>query len=134
MSRRCWRGPVLSALSSASARKKLVSDEITGIFIIFEDSIAIGETVEAAGETGTVEGLTFRTLKLRDGDGALHSIPLSSITTFKYTSRGYGSYTVSVTSLDPEDTDRALSEISRIGREIGADPAWASKISGPFSL
>lgn len=114
--------------------QKLVGDVITGIFIIFEDSIALGETVEAAGKTGVVEGLTIRTLRLRDGDGALHSIPFSSITTLKNTSRGYGAYTVSVTILHPEDTDRALAEIRRIGEEIARDPAWTSAVTGPFSL
>lgn len=114
--------------------QRLVGDVITGIFIIFEDSIALGETVEAAGKTGVVEGLTIRTLRLRDGDGALHSIPFSSITTLKNTSRGYGAYTVSVTILHPEDTDRALAEITRIGEEIARDPAWAAAVTGPFSL
>ncbi|NGM46132.1 mechanosensitive ion channel [Rhodobacter sp. SGA-6-6] len=114
--------------------QKLVGDVITGIFIIFEDSIAIGETVEAAGKTGVVEGLTIRTLKLRDGDGALHSIPFSSITTLKNNSRGYGAYTISATILNPEDTDRALAEIGRIGREIAQEPEWQSLVTGPFSL
>lgn len=114
--------------------QKLVGDVITGIFIIFEDSIAVGETVEAAGKTGVVEGLTIRTLRLRDGDGALHSIPFSSITTLKNSSRGYSSYTISVTILHPEDTDRAMAEVSRIGREVAEDPAWAASVTGPFSL
>lgn len=114
--------------------QKLVGDVITGIFIIFEDSIAIGETVEAAGKTGVVEGLTIRTLRLRDGDGALHSIPFSSITTLKNNSRGYGAYTISATILNPEDTDRALAEIGRIGREIAQEPDWQSLVTGPFSL
>lgn len=114
--------------------QKLVGDVITGIFIIFEDSIAVGETVEAAGKNGVVEGLTIRTLRLRDGDGALHSIPFSSITTLKNSSRGYSSYTISVTILHPEDTDRALAEVGRIGHEIADDPAWAASVTGPFSL
>lgn len=114
--------------------QKLVGDVITGIFIIFEDSIAVGETVEAAGKTGVVEGLTIRTLRLRDGDGALHSIPFSSITTLKNNSRGYGAYTISATILNPEDTDRALAEIGRIGREIAQEPDWQALVTGPFSL
>jgi small conductance mechanosensitive channel len=114
--------------------QKLVGDVITGIFIIFEDSIAIGETVEAAGKTGVVEGLTIRTLKLRDGDGAVHSIPFSSITTLKNASRGFGAYTISVTVLSPEDTNRALAEVARIGREISEDPDWKASVVEPFSL
>lgn len=114
--------------------QKLVSDVITGIFILFEDSVAIGETVEAAGKTGVIEGLTIRTLRLRDGDGALHSIPFSSITTLKNSSRGYSAYTINVTILHPEDTDRALAEVSRIGEDIARDPDWAASVTGPFSL
>ncbi|MDR5654712.1 mechanosensitive ion channel domain-containing protein [Ruixingdingia sedimenti] len=127
-------GAGVVGLAIGIGAQKLVGDVITGIFIIFEDSIAIGETVEAAGKTGVVEGLTIRTLKLRDGDGALHSIPFSSISTLKNNSRGYGTYTVSTTILNPEDTDRALAEIDRIGREIAEDPAWKASVTGPFSL
>ncbi|WP_168219874.1 mechanosensitive ion channel family protein [Pseudotabrizicola formosa] len=114
--------------------QKLVSDVITGIFIIFEDSIAIGEVIEAADKTGVVEGLTIRTLRLRDGDGALFSIPFSSITTLKNASRGYGTYTITVTLLNPEDTNRAMAEVARIGREVSEDASWAPLVITPFSL
>lgn len=127
-------GAGVAGIAIGIGAQKLVGDVITGIFIIFEDSIAIGETVEAAGKTGVVEGLTIRTLKLRDGDGALHSIPFSSISTLKNSSRGYSAYTFTATILKPEDTDHALEALRLIGEEISADPQWAGIITGPFSL
>lgn len=127
-------GAGVVGLAVGFGAQKLVSDVITGMFLIVEDTIAIGETVEAAGKIGVVEGLTIRTLRLRDGDGALHSIPFSSVTTLKNASRGYSSYTVSVTILRPEDVDRALEEIARIGAEIAEDPAWKPQILDKFAL
>ncbi|MGN0933165.1 mechanosensitive ion channel family protein [Falsigemmobacter intermedius] len=127
-------GAGVAGIAIGIGAQRLVGDVITGIFIIFEDSIAIGETVEAAGKTGVVEGLTIRTLRLRDGDGALHSIPFSSISTLKNSSRGYSAYTFTATILKPEDTDRALEALRLIGEDISADPKWARIITGPFSL
>lgn len=127
-------GAGVAGIAIGIGAQKLVGDVITGIFIIFEDSLSTGETVEAAGRTGVVEGLTIRTLKLRDGDGALHWIPFSSITTLKNTSRGYGVYTVSAIILHPADTDRAMEELGRIGSEMARDPAWRHAMTGAFSL
>ncbi len=42
---------------------------ITGLFIIIEDSLAIDDYVDVGGHLGTVEGLTIRTVRLRDIDG-----------------------------------------------------------------
>lgn len=127
-------GAGVVGLAVGFGAQKLVSDVITGMFLIVEDSMAIGETVEAAGKVGVVEGLTIRTLRLREFDGSLHSIPFSNITTLRNASRGFASYTVTVTILRAADVDRALAEIARIGAEIADDPAWKPVILDSFAL
>ena len=50
----------------------------------------VGDVVTVAGLTGTVENLSVRTIRLRAGDGSVHVIPFSSVTTVTNVNRGLG--------------------------------------------
>lgn len=58
----------------------LVKDLIAGLFLLIEDSIAIGDLVEIGNNRGIVERIGIRTIILRDEDSALHIIPAGQIT------------------------------------------------------
>ncbi|AGK49492.1 mechanosensitive ion channel family protein [Burkholderia thailandensis MSMB121] len=121
-------GAVAAAPSPASAgviglavgfgAQSLVSDLITGLFIIVEDTISVGDWIDVdGGHAGAVEHLTIRTVRLRDGQGALHSIPFSQIKIVKNLSRDYGYAVFEVRAPFSADLDRVL----RIVRDAGAD-------------
>ena len=46
--------------------------------------------MDVGNHLGTVEGLTIRTVRLRDLDGVVHTIPFSQIKTIKNYSREFG--------------------------------------------
>ena len=60
--------------------QKLVQDLITGIFLLLENAMQVGDQVTVSGLSGTVENLSVRTIRLRAGDGSVHIIPFSSVT------------------------------------------------------
>ncbi len=66
----------------------LVKDLIAGLFLLMEDSIAVGDLVEIGQNRGIVERIGIRTIILRDEDGALHIIPAGQITQVVNLSRG----------------------------------------------
>ena len=68
--------------------QKLVQDVINGMFILFQDTISVGDVVEVGGHGGTVERMSVRTIELRDASGVVHTIPFSEITTVKNWARG----------------------------------------------
>ncbi len=68
--------------------QSLIRDFLSGIFLIFEDQIAIGDFVSVAGVVGTVENIQLRTTKLRSSTGELHVIPNGEITIVTNYSRG----------------------------------------------
>ena len=76
--------------------QKLVQDLITGIFLLLENAMQVGDTVTVSGLTGTVEALSVRIIRLRAGDGSVHLIPFSSVTTVTNVNRGLGNASVSV--------------------------------------
>jgi small conductance mechanosensitive channel len=83
-------GAGVIGLAIGFGAQSLVADLITGLFIIIEDSLAIDDYVDVGGHLGTVEGLTIRTVRLRDIDGIVHTIPFSEIKSIKNYSREFG--------------------------------------------
>ncbi len=85
--------------------QKLVQDFITGIFLLLENAMQVGDWVTVAGLSGSVENLSIRTMRLRAGDGSVHIIPFSSVSTVTNVNRGIGNAAVSVTVPLEEDSD-----------------------------
>ena len=108
--------------------QKLVQDFITGIFLLMENAMQVGDWVTVAGVSGTVEYLSVRTVRLRGGDGSLYTIPFSSVTTVNNTNRGVGNAAMSVSIAYGADADRAMEELKKIGKELRADPAYQKLI------
>ncbi len=108
--------------------QKLVQDFITGIFLLMENAMQVGDWVTVAGVSGTVEYLSVRTVRLRGGDGSLYTIPFSSVTTVNNTNRGVGNAAMSVSIAYGADVDRAMEELKKIGKELRADPAYQKLI------
>ena len=55
----------------------LVKDFITGLFLILEDIVSVGDFVKIGDFGGKVETMTLRTIRLRDMNGTLHVFPYS---------------------------------------------------------
>ena len=90
--------------------QKLVQDLITGIFLLLENAMQVGDNVTVSGLSGTVENLSVRTIRLRAGDGSVHIIPFSSVTTVTNVNRGLGNASVNVNVAAHEDTDRVCDD------------------------
>ena len=58
-----------------------MKDYFTGVILLLENQIRIGDVIEIAGKTGTVESLTLRYVRLRDGFGYVHYVPNGVIAT-----------------------------------------------------
>jgi small-conductance mechanosensitive channel len=108
--------------------QKLVQDLITGLFLLLEDAMQVGDWVTLAGVSGSVENLSIRTIRLRAGDGSLHIIPFSSVTMVNNTNRGLGNAAVSVTVGAHEDPDAVGEVLKAIVQEMRQDPAFKPMI------
>jgi small-conductance mechanosensitive channel len=114
--------------------QKLVQDFITGIFLLLESAMQVGDFVTLAGVSGTVEHLSIRTIRLRAGDGSVHLIPFSSVTTVNNTNRGVGNAAVSVNISADEDTDQVGDILKQIVQEMRADDAFKDKMRSELQL
>ncbi|WP_414696154.1 mechanosensitive ion channel domain-containing protein [Paraburkholderia sp.] len=113
--------------------QKLVQDFITGIFLLTENAMQVGDWVTVAGVSGTVEFLSIRTVRLRGGDGSLYTVPFSSVTTVNNTNRGIGNAAVKVMIANGADLERAIATLKEIGAAIRADDAFKNGILSDFA-
>ena len=104
--------------------QSIFKDMLNGIFILLEDQYNVGDTIKAASLTGTVEDLTLRITKLRDGDGTLHIIPNSQITTVSNLSRDYSVATLSLSVSSAEDPVRVIALLREIAAGVRTDDAF----------
>jgi moderate conductance mechanosensitive channel len=114
--------------------QKLVQDFITGIFLLVENAMQVGDFVTAAGLSGTVENLSIRTIRLRAGDGSVHLIPFSSVSTVTNSNRGLGNAAVSVTIGYEEDSDRVGALLTKVVAEMRTDQAFANGMLSGLQL
>lgn len=113
--------------------QKLVQDFITGIFLLTENAMQVGDWVTLAGVSGTVEFLSIRTVRLRGGDGSLFTVPFSSVTTVNNTNRGIGNAAVKVVIAYGVDVQRAIDTMKEIGAELRADDNFKAGIRSDFA-
>lgn len=57
----------------------LVRDFISGIFMLIEDQYGVGDVIDTGVATGTVEGVSLRTTRLRDIEGVVWHVPNGEI-------------------------------------------------------
>jgi small-conductance mechanosensitive channel len=127
-------GAGIAGVAIGFGAQKLVQDIITGIFVLAENAIQLGDLVTVAGLSGTVEQLSMRNLWLRAADGSVHVVPFSAVSTITNSNRGVGNAVISVTVAYKEDTDRVAAVLEEVGAELRGDPNYARLTVGEFQL
>jgi len=111
----------------------LVRDVITGLFILLEDQLAVGDIVDVGKDhAGVVEAITVRTIQLRDQAGTVHTIPFSEVTTVKNMTRDFAYVVARVTIAYSEDIDRVVGILREVSAELGEDETLRDQILDPF--
>ena len=128
-------GAGVIGLAVGFGAQSLVADLITGLFIIIEDTISVGDSIEVdGGHAGIVESLTIRTVRLRDGQGAIHAIPFSQIKIVKNLSRDFAYAVFEVRVPFSADVDKVTQMIREVGAELMADFRYRREMLGPIEV
>src|SRR5882724_9231323 len=118
----------IGGLAVGFGAQTLVKDVISGFFMLLEEQVRIGDVVEVAGKSGVVEGLTLRTLRLRDVGGNVHVIPHGNITVVTNMTKDYSRYVIDVQVARREDPVRVFDALRAVGEELQKDEAYAPDI------
>ena len=132
-------GPLIAAagvvgLAVGFGAQTLVKDIITGLFIVLEGQITIGDIVEVAGHSGRVEAISIRTIRLRDVNGHLHVVPFSEVTTVKNITQDQDYHSFEIGVSYNEDVDHVIETIEKVGSDLQKDKDFKSKINGEIEV
>lgn len=127
-------GAGVIGLAIGFGAQTLVQDLITGIFILIEDSLAVDDFVQINGHMGTVEGLTLRTVRLRDLDGVLHIITFSRIESIHNMSRQFGIALMRIRIPYDMKIDDAITLMQETAQELRKDPMMRHYIWSPLEM
>ncbi|WP_345813725.1 mechanosensitive ion channel family protein [Paraburkholderia sp. PREW-6R] len=128
-------GAGVIGLAIGFGAQSLVTDLITGLFIIIEDTISVGDWIDVdGGHAGTVEHLSIRTVRLRDGQGAIHAIPFSQIKIVKNLSRDFAYAVFEVRMAFSTDVDEITQLIREVGADLMADFRYRREMLGPIEV
>jgi moderate conductance mechanosensitive channel len=113
----------------------LVKDIITGLFILVEDTMAVGDVVDfGGGYAGAVEGMSIRTIKLRDGQGTLQVIPFGEVAKVKNLSRDYAYHVIDLVLPFNADPDAISAMLTKIGAEMQKDRRIGPMMAAPIEI
>lgn len=124
--------PILASVSVVGVAlglgaQGLITDFISGIFMIFEDQYGVGDVIDAGTAKGTVEEVGLRITKLRDVDGVMWYVRNGSITRVGNKSQGWSRVVVDVPVAYTENVTRAREIMSLTAEELYADEAWRDR-------
>lgn len=132
-------GPLLAGagiigLAVGFGAQSLVKDFLTGIFLIVEDIVSIGDIARIGGESGTVEDMSLRTIKLRSFDGTLHAIPYGEALIVSNLTKNFSYYVFELSIAYSADIAKALELMRETGAALQQDQEFASFIIDPIDV
>jgi small conductance mechanosensitive channel len=99
----------------------LIRDLLTGIFLLFEGLLAVGDEIKVGDQVGVVESIGLRVTRLRMLDGAVRVVPNGSLTDFANYSAEWARAVVEVAVPRTVDAERALSVLREVAEGWARD-------------
>jgi moderate conductance mechanosensitive channel len=111
----------IAGLAIGFGAQQLVSDTISGLFLVLEGQFDVGDAVELETDggrlVGSVEHLSLRATSIREFDGTLSTVPNGLIQITRNKTRGWGRAIVDLRIALDEDPERARAVIEDALRE-----------------
>jgi moderate conductance mechanosensitive channel len=127
-------GAGVIGLAIGFGSQKLVQDIITGMFVLFSDTMRVGDVVEVSGRAGMVEAVTLRTVVLRDYGGNVHTIPYSAIDTVTNLTKEFSYAVFDIGVGYRENVDEVMQVLHDLGTEMRQDPYFRRLILEPLEV
>jgi small conductance mechanosensitive channel len=104
--------------------QSLVKDFLSGIFMILEDQYGVGDVIDTGEATGTVEEVSLRVTRLRDGTGVVWYIRNGEIIRIGNKSQGWATALVDIPVSYTENLERVIPVIREVVHALDAEAAW----------
>ncbi|MFI9718215.1 mechanosensitive ion channel family protein [Streptomyces sp. NPDC052396] len=114
--------------------RNLVTDFLSGVFMILEDQYGVGDEIDAGVAKGTVVEVGLRVTKLRGANGAIWYVRNGEVKRIGNLSQGWSQAEVDVTLRYDEDLERAREVIAAVGEEMAKSAPWDEKLWEPVEV
>ncbi|WP_369985167.1 mechanosensitive ion channel family protein [Thalassolituus sp.] len=112
----------------------LVKDFLTGLTVVFEDLLQIGDVVKINDHFGLVEKITLRKIQMRDLDGTVHTIPFGEVSIISNLTKDYSYYLMDVGVAYRENTDDVVAVMREVDEDLRADEKYKELILEPLEV
>ncbi|MEV6164146.1 mechanosensitive ion channel family protein [Streptomyces sp. NPDC052052] len=114
--------------------RNLVTDFLSGVFMILEDQYGVGDTIDAGVASGEVIEVGLRVTKLRGDNGEIWYVRNGEVKRIGNLSQGWSTAGVDVTVRPTEDLERVHALISEAAASMAKDEPWSERLWGPVEI
>lgn len=127
-------GAGIAGLAVGFGAQSLVKDVITGVFMLIENNIAVGDVVKVKDIGGFVESINLRSVRLRDYDGNVHVIPNGAIDVVTNFTKEFSRAVFDIGVAYRENVDDVIALIREVAEEMRRDPEYGPMILEPVEI
>jgi small-conductance mechanosensitive channel len=114
--------------------RNLVTDFLSGVFMILEDQYGVGDVIDAGVASGTVIEVGLRVTKLRGDQGEIWYVRNGEVKRIGNLSQGWATAVVDVQVGLGEDLERARTVIAQTAEEMSKDAPWDEALWEPVRV
>lgn len=111
-------GAGILGLAGGLGAQSLVTDVVSGFFILFENQYLVGDIVKIGDAEGRVEAVSIRHTQIRDDQGKLHIIPNGQIKSVINYSKGYVNAIIDFKAPNTTAVEEVIRDLTEAGRRL----------------
>ncbi|WP_030648819.1 MULTISPECIES: mechanosensitive ion channel family protein [Streptomyces] len=114
--------------------RNLVTDFLSGVFMILEDQYGVGDVIDAGVATGEVIEVGLRVTKLRGDNGEIWYVRNGEVKRIGNLSQGWATAGVDVTVRASEDLDRVKATLDEVAEKMSKEEPWNELLWSPVEV
>lgn len=114
--------------------RNLVTDFLSGVFMILEDQYGVGDTIDAGVASGEVIEVGLRVTKLRGDQGEIWYVRNGEVKRIGNLSQGWATAGVDVTLRSSEDLDKVKRVLGEVAEKMSKEEPWNELLWGPIEV
>ncbi|MFE9843375.1 mechanosensitive ion channel family protein [Streptomyces goshikiensis] len=114
--------------------RNLVTDFLSGVFMIMEDQYGVGDKIDAGVASGEVIEVGLRVTKLRGDNGEIWYVRNGEIKRIGNLSQGWATAGVDVQVKPTENLTHIREVVQRVAEGLAKDTPWDERLWGPVEV
>lgn len=127
-------GASVLGLAVSFGSQALVKDIVSGIFYLTDDAFRVGEFIDCEKAKGTVESFTLRSIRLRNQNGQIHTIPFGELGHVTNFSRDWAAADFNLRFARDTDLNKLREATDTISADIMAVPELKEMLLEPLKM